>query len=149
MPKSPRQPDPATVADRIHGAAIRLLRYVRKEDVAAGVSAPQLSVLSVLVFAGPQTLTALAEAEQVRLPTMSRLVADLESRRLVSRRPDRADRRVSHVSPTQKGRSLLEEGRKRRLVRLVAVLARLPSAQLSTLGSASDIILEATRSDRG
>jgi DNA-binding MarR family transcriptional regulator len=149
MPKSPCGPDPAIVADRIHGAAIRLLRYVRKEDVAAGVSAPQLSVLSVLVFAGPQTLTALAEAEQVTLPTMSRLVADLESRGLVSRRPDRADRRVSHVSPTKKGRSLLEEGRKRRLARLVAVLARLPSAQLSTLGSASDIILEATRSDRG
>jgi DNA-binding MarR family transcriptional regulator len=148
MPKSSRSPDPAAVADRIHGAAIRLLRFVRKEDAAAGVSGPQLSALSVLVFGGPQMLTALAEAEQVRLPTMSRLVADLEARGLVVRKPDSADRRVSRVSPTKKGRSLLEEGRKRRLARLVEVLGCLSSARLSTLASAADIILVATRSDR-
>jgi DNA-binding MarR family transcriptional regulator len=112
------------------------------------VSGPQLSALSVLVFGGPQMLTALAEAEQVRLPTMSRLVADLEARGLVVRKSDSADRRVSRVSPTKKGRSLLEEGRKRRLARLVEVLGCLSSARLSTLASAADIILVATRSDR-
>jgi hypothetical protein len=54
------------IADALHGAAIRLLRYVRKEDVASGITGAQLSVLSVLVFGGPQTLGALAAAEQVR-----------------------------------------------------------------------------------
>jgi DNA-binding MarR family transcriptional regulator len=140
-------PDPAIVADRIHAAAIRLLRYVRREDVASGMSAPQLSVLSVLVFQGPQTMTALAAAEQVRLPTMSKLVADLERRGLVKRSADRSDRRISRISASRKGWSLLEEGRRRRLARLVAALAGLKPAQLASLAAAADVLLDVTRSD--
>ena len=134
------EPDPADVADRIHSAAIRLLRYVRRADVAAGISAPQLSALSVLVFAGPQTMTQLASAEQVRLPTISKLVTDLESRELVVRRADPADRRVARVFPTKKGRALLEESRKRRLARLVEALGRLSKVQLATLSAAADTV---------
>ncbi|HEY2445478.1 MAG TPA: MarR family transcriptional regulator [Rhizomicrobium sp.] len=148
MTKFRHGPDPAAVADSIHGAAIRLLRFVRREDAAAGVGAPQLSALSVLVFGGPTTLTALAEAEQVRLPTMSRLISELEARGLVSRKPDHTDRRISRVFSTRKGRRLLEEGRKRRLVRLVAALEGLSSAELSHLASAAEAILKATRSEQ-
>lgn len=134
------EPDPFDVAERIHSAAIRLLRYVRKADLAAGISAPQLSALSVLVFNGPQTMTQLAVAEQVRLPTMSKLVAELESRGLVVRSTDPSDRRVSRVFPTRKGRSLLEESRKRRLARLVDALGRLSKPQLATLAAAVDTV---------
>lgn len=141
------RPDPADVADRIHGAAIRLLRYVRKEDVAAGVGAPQLSVLSVLVFQGPLTMTQLAAAEQVRLPTMSRLVSELERRGLICRKSERTDRRISRIAATKKGRLLLEEGRNRRLSRLVAALVRLPPGSLSEIASAADAIIEATAAD--
>src|SRR6202041_2645959 len=57
---------PAEIAaDALHSAAIRLLRYVRLEDAASGITSAQLSVLSVLVFGGPQTLGSLAAAEQV------------------------------------------------------------------------------------
>ena len=142
-----RVADAADVADRIHSAAIRLLRYVRKEDAAAGVSAAQLSVLSVLVFHGPQSLTQLAAAEQVRLPTMSRLISELERRELVGRKLVTSDRRVSHIAATKKGRALLEEGRRRRLTRLVAALVRLPPARLLEIASAADAIVEATSAD--
>ena len=65
-------PDPTTeLADRLHSAAIHLLRRLRREDDASGLGAPQLSALSVIVFAGPITLGALARAEQVRPPTIS------------------------------------------------------------------------------
>ena len=47
------------VADQLHSAAIRLLRFVRKEDAASGVTGAQLSALSVLAFGGPMTLGAL------------------------------------------------------------------------------------------
>lgn len=134
------EPDPLDVADRIHSASIRLLRYVRKADLAAGISAPQLSALSVLVFSGPQTMTQLASAEQVRLPTMSKLVAELESRDLVVRSTDPADRRVSRVFATKKGRLLLDESRKRRLARLVDALGRLSKPQLATLAAAADTV---------
>ena len=40
------------VAARLHSAAIHLLRGLRREDDASGMSAARLSALSVLVFGG-------------------------------------------------------------------------------------------------
>ena len=71
-------PDTAAIADRLHSAAIHLLRRVRKQDAATGEGPARLSALSVLVFGGPMTLGQLAAAEQVKPPTMSRIVTGLE-----------------------------------------------------------------------
>jgi DNA-binding MarR family transcriptional regulator len=131
-------------ADRIHGAAIRLLRFVRREDAAAGIPPAQLSALSVLVFAGPQSLAALAAAEQVKPPTMSQLVAEMERKGLAARAA--VDRRSIRISATAKGRRLMEAGRKRRLARLTAALARLPPEKLSVLRQAAEIMVAATES---
>jgi DNA-binding MarR family transcriptional regulator len=130
------------VADMLHGAAIRLLRYVRKEDAASGVTGAQLSVLSVLAYGGPQTLGALAAAEQVKPPTMSQLVSALEGLGLVSRKP--LDRRSIEVSVTRKGRALLEAGRRRRLARLTRALNALPAEQIDRLGQAAGLIVAIT-----
>lgn len=85
-------------------------------------------------------MTQLASAEQVRLPTISKLVADLEAKDLVVRQADPADRRVCRVFPTKKGRALLEEARSRRLARLVEALSRLSRPQLATLSAAADTV---------
>ena len=130
------------VADLLHGTAIRLLRFVRKEDAAAGITGPQLSVLSVLVYAGPQTLGKLAAAEQVRPPTMSQMVTELEKRGLAMRKP--LDRRSVLVTVTEKGKRLLEAGRKRRLAKLATALSALPSEHLETLREASELIVSVT-----
>src|ERR1041385_5653583 len=90
----------ADLADRLHSAAIHLLRRLRREDDASGLPAPQLSALSVIVFGGPITLGALADAEQVRPPTITRLVEKLESAGLVERTSDATDKRVSRVEAT-------------------------------------------------
>jgi hypothetical protein len=82
------QDDAERTADRLHSAAIHLLRRLRREDAKSGLSAPRLSALSVLVFGGPLTLGELANAEQVRPPTMTRLVTALEADGRVS--PTRA-----------------------------------------------------------
>ena len=132
------------VADQLHAAAIRLLRYVRKEDIASGVTGAQLSVLSVLAFGGPQTLGALAAAEQVKPPTMSQLVSDLERLNLVARKP--LDRRSSEISLTRKGRLLMEAGRKRRLARLTKAIERLPPEQIDRLAQAAGLIVAITDS---
>src|SRR5919199_1876113 len=88
---APQDPARRAVADRLHSAAIHLLRRLRKVDEASGLSAPRLSALSVLVFAGPRTLGELAAAEQVRPPTMTRLVRALERSGLVTREHDPDD----------------------------------------------------------
>jgi DNA-binding MarR family transcriptional regulator len=139
LPRKPEQ-----VADLIHGAAIRLLRYVRKEDAASGIPGAQLSVLSVLVFGGPQTLGSLAAAEQVRPPSMSQTVAELEKKGLAKRRP--LDRRSSEISVTEKGRRLLEAGRRRRLATLTRALSGLSQDQLQKLEESAHTIISATDS---
>ena len=129
-------------ADLLHGTAIRLLRFVRKEDTAAGITGPQLSVLSVLVYAGPQTLGKLAAAEQVKPPTMSQMVSELEKRGLAVRKP--IDRRSALVSVTEKGKKLLEAGRKRRLAKLSSALSDLPTEKLELLREAADLLIGVT-----
>src|SRR5256885_11986460 len=73
------------IADRLHSAAIHLLRRLRLQDKAMGLSAPRASALSVIVFRGPVTMSALAEAEQVRAPTITRLADGLERLGLLRR----------------------------------------------------------------
>src|ERR1041385_4464536 len=104
----PRSPGFAT-ADRLHSAAIHLLRSLRAEDRSSGLSGPRLSALSVIVFGGPIAMSALAAAEQVRPPTITKLVAELERLGLVERTRDAADHRGIQVRATAKGRRLLEE----------------------------------------
>ncbi|HTT97401.1 MAG TPA: MarR family transcriptional regulator [Rhizomicrobium sp.] len=130
------------VADQLHAAAIRLLRFMRKEDAASGITGAQLSVLSVLAYGGPQTLGALAAAEQVKPPTMSQLVSGLEQLELVTRKP--LDRRSAEISLTRKGRQLLEAGRKRRLARLMKAIDRLPAEQIDKLAQAAGLIVAIT-----
>jgi DNA-binding MarR family transcriptional regulator len=137
-------PDLAQIADLVHGAAIRLLRFVRREDAAAGLSAPQLSALSVLVFGGPQTMSGLATAEQVRAPTMSRLVDDLERLGLAERLAQPGDRRVNIVRVTAAGRALLEEGRRKRLAKLVEILSGASHRERCALRSGAQTILRLT-----
>src|SRR5436309_15784168 len=130
------------VADRLHSAAIHLLRAVRSGDVATGLSPARLSVLAVLVFGGPRTVGELAAAEQVRSPTMSRLVAGMESDGLVERRPSTDDRRVVTVTATPTGQRILHEGRCRRVTTLAALVGRLPAADIDVLDRAAHLMEE-------
>jgi len=108
-------------ADRLHSAAIHLLRRLRVRDRESGVGPAQLSALSVLVFGGPRSLGELADAEQVRPPTMSRIVAGLERAGLVRRRATEDGRRV-RLEASAKGTKILQEGRMRRVESLAKAL---------------------------
>lgn len=134
------KPDPSVVAERLHAAAIRLLRSVRPADAETGLSPAKLSALSVLAFAGPQSLSALARAEQVRAPTMSKLVGDLEAEGLVAKRADKADRRGVRIEVTAKGRAVMEQGRARRLALLRGALEACSAQELSTLAAAAALM---------
>jgi DNA-binding MarR family transcriptional regulator len=122
------------LADRLHSAAIHLLRYARQDDAAAGVSAARLSVLATLVYGGARTVTELAAAEQVAVPTMTRLLQGMEGEGHVRRRRDGVDGRVVRVRATASGRRALERGRRARLARIGKVLARLEDAERESLG---------------
>ena len=114
-------------ADRLHSVAIHMLRRLRRVDAASGMSAPRLSALSVVVFAGPLTIGALAEAEQVRRPTMTRLVHALQRAGYVRRGRDDRDGRVVRIAATAKGVRVMRAGRARRVRMLAGLLAQLPA----------------------
>lgn len=129
-----------TLADRLHSAAIHLLRRVRKQDVATGEGPARLSALSVLVFGGPKTLGELAFAEQVKPPTMSRIVAGLERSRLVKISSDPKDARRMCIRPTAEGTRLLQKGRDLRVADLASHLESLTPSELATLGEGIEIL---------
>lgn len=122
----PAPTDLAGLADHLHSLAIHVLRAIRGTDAESGLTGPRLSALSVVVYRGPVSMGELAEAEQVRPPTMTRLVQALEGEALVRRESVPSDARRVRVRATAKGRRLLEEGRRRRVDALAERLARLP-----------------------
>ena len=128
------------VADRLHSAAIHLLRRLRVEDEALGISAPRLSVLSVLVFAGPKRIGELARIEQVEPPTMTRLVDALVRDGLALREPDPDDARAVRVRATPTGARTLRRGRARRVETLRTRLATLSPTELAALGEGVEVL---------
>jgi DNA-binding MarR family transcriptional regulator len=133
-------PEIEAIADRLHSAAIHLLRRVRRVDLAIGLTPARLSVLSVLVFGGPKTLGELATAEQVSAPTITRLVAGLERDRLLRRDSDPHDRRVVRVAATPRAARIMLQGRQARIRELATSLATLAPDDLALLGRATEIL---------
>ena len=137
------------VADRLHSAAIHLLRHARKQDVLSSQGPARLSALSVLVFAGPMTLGELARLEQIKAPTMSRIVAGLKRSGLARIDKDANDARRIRVSVTPKGERLLQLARQRRIQIVAETLAALDDAELGTLQRAAALIERAVRRPAG
>jgi len=132
-------------ADRIHSAAIHVLRRARQDDPAAGVGPARLSALSVLVFGGPRNLRQLADAEQVTAPTMSAIVTGLERDGLARRRPHPADARALRIEATAKGRRLLERARQRRIDNLAELFGPLDKQELETIHAAAELLEQALK----
>ena len=142
--KTVAAPELLEIADKLHSAAIHLLRRLKMRDRESGIGPAQLSALSVLVFGGPRGLRELADAEQVRPPTMSRIVSSLERAGLVRREATEDGRRVRLV-PTAKGTRILWEGRRRRVESLANALAVLGEAERRRLRELSHLLPEIVR----
>lgn len=132
--------DAKILADQLHSAAIHLLRKLRREDAASGLNAPRLSALSVVVFAGPVTLGDLAAAEQVRPPTMTRIVDALAEQGLVVKKKNAQDGRSTLIHATAAGKKLLVKGRERRVRALAVQIAALGAGDRKALQNAAEIL---------
>ncbi|MGA2096515.1 MAG: MarR family transcriptional regulator [Candidatus Acidiferrum sp.] len=139
-PAAPNPVSPSTgLADQLHSAAIHLLRRLRVRDIESGIGPAQLSALSVLVFGGPKSLGELAGAEQVRPPTMSRIVAGLERSGLARRQATEDGRRI-RLEATPLGVTLMWEGRQRRVASLAKALDSLPATEQTQLHGAVTLL---------
>jgi DNA-binding MarR family transcriptional regulator len=111
----------------------------RRTDPLTGVSPAQLSAVSVLM-SGPKTLGELASAEQVRPPTMSRLVSEMEAAGVARKVVDRVDGRVIRVHATAKGLRALQKGRAMRIERIASLIGRLSPDELAAVERAVGVI---------
>ena len=127
-------------AERLHSAAIHLLRSVRKVDAAMGLGPAKSSALSVLVFGGPRSLGELASAEGVKPPSMTRVVQELEADGLVRRKADERDRRAVRLEATAKAARILKEGRSRRAALLAEWLEQLDDQELARIEAALPVL---------
>ena len=134
------------VANALNSTAIHALRAARTADTVTGLTPERLSLLSVLVFGGPATMSALARAEQVSRPAITRTVGALEVAGLVRREEVATDRRQSLVFATAAGERLLEAGRRARIERLAAVLGDVRPEELTELDRALAVVRKALRS---
>jgi DNA-binding MarR family transcriptional regulator len=126
-------------AARLRLTATRLARRLRQE-AETGLSPSQLSALSVVEKHGPITVGALAGHERVAAPTATRVVQKLEESGLVAKAVDPGDRRVTHLTITRQGRTLLAESRQRKTAWLAAQLDALAPAQRTRLAAALDVL---------
>jgi DNA-binding MarR family transcriptional regulator len=133
------------LATGLHSAAIRLLRTVRREDRQTGISPPRLSALSVLASGGPVSLAELAAAEEVKAPTMSRIVEGLVQDGLATREADPANRRKVRIAATDDGRRRLEGARERRVRALRDRLRRLADSEQRALARGVEVLERAVR----
>jgi DNA-binding MarR family transcriptional regulator len=113
-------------AAALNSGAIHLLRGLRAVDRESGLTPARLSALSVLVFGGPRGLGALARAEGVAGPTITRIVDGLVAAGLAERRPHPTDGRAVQVAATPAGMALMHAARDRRVEAIAAALEQLP-----------------------
>ena len=128
------------VANELNTTVIHALRVARRTDTRSGLSPERLSLLSVLVYAGPLTMTQLARAEQVTRPAITRIVTGLEAARLVTRDEVPGDRRSTRVSATAAGRAVLEDAGRRRVEGLAEVLRGTTADELELVSAALAVV---------
>jgi DNA-binding MarR family transcriptional regulator len=135
------------LASTLRIRVMRLSRNLRRQ-AGTGLSASLLSALTTVERKGPMTIGRLADAEQVKPPTMTKVVASLVEQGLVTREPDPLDGRVAWVMATPEGRSLLRRTRRRSDAYLATRLRSLDREELLVLERASRLLERLTEEAR-
>jgi len=118
----------------------RRLRVERQAEGLASLSDTQLAALAVLDRHGAMTPGELAEHEKVQPPSMTRVIAVLEERRLVMRAPHATDRRQVVLTVTEQGRELVSQARRRRDAWLAKRLKELSPEERAILRTAAPVL---------
>lgn len=139
--------DRAQLAGRLRLVVTRLNRRMRQEGE-TGLGASTHSALATISRRGPLSLGELAALEGVKPPSITTTVAALENQGLVTRVVDAADRRVSRVTVTARGRLRLLRSRTRKTAYLAGRLEALDERQLQVLEEAATILERALEDDR-
>jgi DNA-binding MarR family transcriptional regulator len=102
------EPSALRAADTLRRTLTRIHRQLRRLRADHGVSPSKLMILSQLMRAGvPLAAVDLARLERLQPQSLTRIIAELETRGLVTRRPSETDRRQVLIDITPAGCDLL------------------------------------------
>jgi len=135
------------LASRLRLTIVRTARRLRQQ-AGTDLSPALTSALATVEKCGPLTPSELADAERVKRPSATRIVARLNEQGLVKRAGDPTDRRSSLVSITPAGRSLLSKLRGRKNAYLARRLRELDPGDIVVLERAADVLEHLLESER-
>jgi DNA-binding MarR family transcriptional regulator len=138
---------PEEVATAVRDGITRLNRRLRQVRPLGELTQTQLSALTSLELSGTLTPTELAEVERVQPPTMTKIVAKLETLGLVQRTPHPTDGRQSILSATEHGRAVFTEQRRAKDAWLTRRLAELAETDREILYAAADLLRRVAREE--
>jgi len=132
--------DDRAAVNSLRGAVMRLSRRLRHQRVDETLSPTEMSVLGTLARCGSATPGELARKEHVQPPSMTRIVAMLEAKGLVSREPHPDDRRQVVVSRTEQAEAMLAESRTKRNAWLAQLTEDLSDDERAILRQAAPVL---------
>ncbi|MER6946628.1 MarR family transcriptional regulator [Nonomuraea sp. NPDC000554] len=130
----------AGLASALRVSLARLTRRLRRQAAAHSLTPTQFATLAAVERHSGITPGELAELEKVQPPSMTRVIATLEERGLVSRTPHPADRRQVTVTVTEAAQTLLKEERRRKEAWLTQRLKELTPEERAILRQAAPIL---------
>ena len=129
---------------------LSLGRRMRAERPQGSASLAAISILATLRRLGPIPATRLAAEERLQPQSLTRLIAGLEGRGLISRSQSETDRRELLITVTPKGLSVLKADIAARRQWLEAAMsATLSEDERDVLLRASELMLKLANSDAG
>lgn len=132
--------DIAPLASELRLAVHRLTRRLRQQTPSDGLTLTQLSALTVIWREGPLTAGDLATKEQVRPPSITRVLTGLEALDLVERLENPRDGRQVLVQVTPLGSQRMSEFVRARERWLEQELAALPQEDRDLLSKATALL---------
>jgi DNA-binding MarR family transcriptional regulator len=133
-------PDNDSLASELRLSVHRLTRRLRQQTPTDGLTLTQLSALAVIWREGPLTAGDLAAKEQVRPPSITRVLTGLEALGLVQRTDNPRDGRQVLVRITPEGDQRLAEYVRVRELWLERRLAAMTQAERDVLARASELL---------
>jgi len=146
MPDTSDDGDLTAIATRLAVAIGRINRRIRPTN--PELSYGQLSALSSVARLGPLRPGDLARLESVSAPSVTRLIANLESKGFVSRTADPADGRAFFIQATPAGEDAVVRARSQRAALLADLLSSYGPDELHRVAGALDVLEAAGQVDR-
>ncbi|MDP9240376.1 MAG: MarR family transcriptional regulator [Actinomycetota bacterium] len=128
------------LASVLRMSVMRLARRLRAHRLDSGLTLTQLAALATLDRHGAMSPGDLADHERVRPPSITRVLAVLESQGLTTRAQHPTDGRQQIVALTDEGRTLLNEDRRQREAWLARQLTVLTAEERDLLRAAAPVL---------